>query len=71
MAGASRRVRGSIGAADICETAVKPVAQFFWVEFLVDAAAAGNHHARGGHPRKPRDTDEFPRHPHRCVAYGW
>ena len=67
---ASRRVRGLVGGADIGETAVKPAAELVWVELLLQAAPAGNHHARRGHPRQPRGTDEFPWHPHGCVAYG-
>jgi hypothetical protein len=56
--------------ADILETALEPDAELVGVEFPVGAAPAGNHHARSGNPRQPRDTDEFPGHPHRGVAYG-
>jgi hypothetical protein len=47
----NRLVSGFIGGADIGETAVKPAAELFWVEFLLRAALARNHHARRGHPR--------------------
>jgi hypothetical protein len=69
LAAGRRFSRDLIPVARICETAVKPVAELVWVEFPVSAALAGNHHARSGHPRQPRDTDEFPGHPHRRVAY--
>jgi hypothetical protein len=48
---------------------MKPAAELVWVQFLVGAAPAGNHHARSGDPRQPRDADEFPGHPHGRVAY--
>ncbi len=70
MAFAARRVRGLGGVSNIGETAVKPVPELVRVEILPGAAPAGDHHAGSGHPRQPRETDEFPGHPHRCVAYG-
>jgi hypothetical protein len=30
---------------------MKPAAELVWVEFLVGAALARNHHAGSGHPR--------------------
>ena len=56
--------------ASICEAAVKPAPELVRVEFPMGAAPAGNHHARSGHARQARHTDEFPGHPHRRVAYG-
>jgi hypothetical protein len=49
---------------------VKSGSELVRVEFLLGAAPASNHHARSGHPRQPGETNEFPGHPHRCVAYG-
>jgi hypothetical protein len=54
----------------ICKTSVKPAAELVRVELPMGTALAGNHHTGGGHPRQPRETDEFPGHPHRRVAYG-
>jgi hypothetical protein len=63
-------VRGLIGIANVGETPVKPGSELIRVEILLGAAPASNHHARSGHSRQSRETDEFPGHPHRCVAYG-
>jgi hypothetical protein len=48
---ASRRVRDLVGVAHISETAVEPAAELVWVEFLMRATPAGNHHTRSGYPR--------------------
>ena len=57
------------GFAHVRETAVKPATELVRLELLLGAAPAGNHHSGRGHSRQPRDTDQFPGHPHRRVAY--
>jgi hypothetical protein len=54
--------------ANFSEAAMKPPAELVRVEILVGAAPAGHHHARGRDPRQAGEADEFPGHPHRCVA---
>ena len=49
---------------------MEPAAKLVRLEVLMRSAPAGNHDAGGGNPRNPRKTDEFPGHPHGCVAYG-
>ena len=57
-------------ALNVGETLVKAPAELVRVEILVGAAPAGDHDAGGGDAREPREADQFPGHPHRCVAYG-
>jgi hypothetical protein len=54
--------------ANFSETAMKPRAELVRVEILVRAAPAGDNNAGRGNSRQPGETDEFPGHPHRCVA---
>jgi hypothetical protein len=49
---------------------MKPVAELYRIELPLGTMPASDHDTGRGHPRQSCETDEFPRHPHRRVAYG-